>query len=152
MRYLFLALAVLCGSVAVAQNPQSVRRADREQEREVKTAAFVRNMDSLVLSHNFVFTPSNYAVQPAGMPRVINNTDFNITIRSDFADIYIPFLQGITAPYSTTVLNYTITVLDKYLARQTDDGWVVSFNSNLYSDNTYTFTFTPMEGIFSVAR
>ncbi|MBQ4280022.1 MAG: DUF4251 domain-containing protein [Rikenellaceae bacterium] len=142
MRYLFLALAVLCGSVAVAQTPESIRRADREQEREVKTAAFVKTMDSVVLSHNFVFRPETYMVQPAGMSRVINNGDFNITVRNNYADIYVPYLQGITPPYSLVILNYTITVLDNYIARQTDDGWVVSFNTNLYSSNTYTFTFT----------
>jgi len=45
-------------------------------------------------------------------------------------------------------MNYITFDIQKYTAVQDEDGWTVSFMSNLYSTNTYTFTFK----IYSITR
>lgn len=113
----------------------------REKAREIRTASFVKHIDSLVLTHSFSFLPNTFQMQPAGMPRMIVNPNFRIGIYKDFIDIYVPYFKGITPPYYVTVINYTIVNPQGYLAVQTDEGWTVSFSSSLFSANTYKFTF-----------
>lgn len=113
----------------------------REKTRELRTAAFAKHIDSLVLTHSYSFIPNTFQMQPAGMPRMIVNPNFRIGVYTDFIDLYLPYFKGITPPYYITVLNYTIVNPQNYLAVQTNEGWTISFNTNLFSVNTYTFTF-----------
>ena len=148
MRYLLLCLAAICSYAAVAQlSPEELRKHASEarhqarvQEREIKTAEFKQHMDSIVLTHSYRFLPSTYALQPAGVTRMIYNPNFQLGVYPDFMDIYLPYLKGITPPYIVTILNYTITNPNNYIAKQTNEGWTISFNSSLFSANTYTFT------------
>lgn len=147
MRYLFLCLAAMCSYVAVAQlSPEETRRqaeqarhTERVKAREARTADFVKHMDSVVLSHSFSFLPVSFQLQPAGMPRQIVNPNFRLSIYKDFVDVYLPYFKGVTPPYFITILNYTVPYIKGYLAVQTDQGWTISFSSNLYSVNTYNF-------------
>lgn len=157
MRHILLIAAVMCSYVGFAQlsaeqlvkKPNDDRSQERiaehqarEKAREVRTANFAKHIDSLVLSHNFSFTPTSYQMQPAGSMRLTYNPNFKVSVYPDFVDIYVPYIKGITPPYYLTVINYTITSPKGYSAIQTDEGWTVSFKTNLFSINTYTFTFS----------
>ena len=138
----------MCSYAAVAQlSPEELRKHASElrhqarvQEREIKTAEFKKHIDSIVLTHSYRFLPSSFTRQPAGMTRMIYNPNFQLGVYEDFVDICLPYIKGITPPYFITVLNYTITNPDNYIAKQTNEGWTITFNSSLFSANNYTFT------------
>lgn len=148
MRYLFLCLAAMCSYVAIAQqSPEALRRAadearhaERVKAREVRTADYVKHMDSVILSHSYSFLPVSFQLQPAGMPRQIYNPNFRLSVYSDFIDVYLPYFKGITPPYFITVINYTIPYIKGYVAIQTEHGWTITFQSTLFSATNYTFT------------
>ena len=66
---------------------------------------------------------------------------YSLAMYKDYVDIDIPYIVGVVAPYHLTIMNYITFDIQKYTAVQNEDGWTISFSSNLYSDNTYTFTF-----------
>ena len=106
------------------QTMTAERRAQRIKERDAKTAAYVKHIDSIVMSHNFV---------------LLTNPAFEVGYYSDYIDVYIPFIKGIVPPYYPTVFNYILTSVSNYTTVQNDGGWTVTFDSWLYSGNDYTF-------------
>lgn len=44
------------------------------------------------------------------------------------------------APYYVTMINYTVSDLQGYTTEKTQEGWMVSFSTSLFSATTYTFT------------
>ena len=150
MRYLLLLLALTCSYAASAQTtPEETRkqeemqrRQEREKEREARTAKFQQQMDSIILTHSYAFLPNQFQQQPAGMPHQIVNPNLRLDVYPDFTDVYLPYIKGITPPYQMTVLNYTISYVEGYSAVQNSQGWVITFKSNLFSVNNYTFTLT----------
>ena len=48
------------------QQMNAERRAARIKAREERTAEYIRHIDSIVLSHNFIFNPTSMQRQPAG--------------------------------------------------------------------------------------
>ncbi len=152
-KLLVLAVAALGSTVLWAQTPvtttadakgesREVRREEREKERAAKQADFERFIDSLVMTHNFTFLPTDFQMQPAGRLRQITNPNFRIGIYPTYVDICIPYYRGMTPPYVITVMNYTVPNPDKMLYVQRSKGWDVSFQSSLYSSNNYTFKFS----------
>ena len=121
------------------QTMTAERRAQRIKERDAKTAAYVKHIDSIVMSHNFVFYPSSMQQQPAGSMHMLTNPAFEAGYYSDYIDVYIPFIKGIVPPYYPTVFNYILTSVSNYTTVQNDGGWTVTFDSWLYSGNDYTF-------------
>ncbi len=121
--------------------PQSEPREIREQRRAERQAATERAVDSLVLSHTFQFSPQSMQQVIAGGMQMLANPNFEVGIWNDTADIFLPYIKGFTPPYRHVMLNYTITALDNFMTERTDSGWQVSFTTNLYSANTYTFLF-----------
>lgn len=124
------------------QMEMSQKHLDRVKEREARTAKYEKYMDSLILSHEYSFIPTTFQQQPAGMPRTIYNPNFRLGVYSDFVDVYLPYIKGITPPYYITIINYTLPYIENYVAVQGEDSWTISFKSNLFSVNNYTFTFT----------
>lgn len=118
----------------------SERHRERIARRKARQAAYERFIDSVVLSHNFVFNPSMFNLEPAGSSHLINNPNAELAIHSDWADICLPYYRGFVPPYRLSVVNTVITSMNGYTTIQTDDGWTVSFDSWLYSGNEYTFT------------
>ena len=118
----------------------SEKHRERIARRKARQAAYEHFIDSTVLSHNFIFYPSMFNVEPAGGSNLINNPNAELAIYSDWADICLPYYRGFTPPYRLAVVNTVITTLNGYTAVQTNDGWNVTFNSWLYSGNEYTFT------------
>ena len=118
----------------------SEKHRERIARRKARQAAYEHFIDSTVLSHNLIFYPSMFNVEPAGGSNLINNPNAELAIYSDWADICLPYYRGFTPPYRLAVVNTVITTLNGYTAVQTNDGWNVTFNSWLYSGNEYTFT------------
>lgn len=116
------------------------KREVREKRREQRLAEYTRYMDSIVLSHNFRFNPQTMQQQPAGSPRIISNPHFNLALWDATVDLCLPYLKGYTPPYQYVILNYTLPAVSNLVTEQTHNGWTVSFNSNLFSAQTYTFT------------
>lgn len=121
-------------------SPKTESRALREQRRAQRQAAYEHYTDSLVLSHNFSFKPFTMQGGFAAPPINLANPNFELTIWDNAADIYLPYLRGLTPPQQRILLNYTITQLDGYTTEQIEQGWHISFKSNLYSTMDYTFT------------
>ncbi len=122
-------------------SPKEERCEVREKRRAERIANYEKMMDSLVLSRNFQFNPQTMQRQPAGPMRQIVNPSFNVGIWDGTADICLPYIKGYVPPYYTTVINYTVSDLQGYTTEQTHEGWMVTFNTSLYSAGTYTFTF-----------
>lgn len=156
MKYFLTLVFAMCSLALFAQQPgatpaatttgqkdsREVKREEREKEREAKSAAFERSIDSMVMAHNFTFLPSSFQMEPAGNMRQISNPNFRMGVYPDYVDIMLPYYRGMTPPYVITVLNYTVSNPDKLLYMQTDHGWEISFETNLYSSYKYTFRFT----------
>ena len=141
-------IALLCVVAAVSVigqkknlSPKEERREVREERRAQRLAEYEKMMDSLVLSRNFQFNPQTMQQQPAGPMRSILNPEYSVGIWGTVADICLPYIKGYTPPYYVTILNYTIPSLEHYLTEQTHEGWMVSFQSSLFSGSTYTFVF-----------
>lgn len=147
-RFLFIVAALVLAVAAVSVigqkkdlSPKEERREVREKRRAQRLAEYEKMMDSLVLSHNFQFNPQTMQRQPAGPMRTIMNPEYNVGVWGSVADICLPYIKGYTPPYFVTVLNYTIPSLENFVTEQTQEGWMVSFQSPLFSGSTYTFVF-----------
>ena len=112
-------------------------------------------MDSVVLSRNFQFNPNQFQQEPAGMMHTIYSIQYMLSIRDNYMDIDIPYIVGSIPPYRMTIINYITFDLQNYTAVQDEDGWTVTFASNLYTANKYTFTLkiysVTREGVLNVA-
>lgn len=122
-------------------SPKEERREVREQRRADRIAAYEKTMDSIVLSRNFQFNPTTMQRQPAGPVRQILNPAFNVGVWDGTIDICLPYIKGYVPPYYVTVLNYTVSNVQGYTTEQTQEGWMVTFSTSLFSASTYTFTF-----------
>ena len=151
MRKILVALSItiviaIVSFVVVANSrqdgsPKSEARQIREQRREQRQAAMERQIDSIVLARTFRFTPQSFQRQPAGRMQMVSNPNFEVRIDDGYADIFLPYIDGITPPYRHVILNYTVTYLEGYTTVQTENGWQITFKSSLYSASDYTFTF-----------
>lgn len=122
-------------------SPKEERREVREKRRAERLAEFEKSTDSLVLSRNFQFNPQTMQRQPAGPLRQLLNPNFSVSIWDGTADICLPYVKGYVPPYYTTILNYTVGNLQGYTTEQTNEGWMVTFSTPLFSASNYTFTF-----------
>ena len=122
------------------QQMSAERRAERIKRREERTAAFIKQIDSMVLSHNFIFNPTSMQRLPAGQFLTLNNPTFEVAYRSDYIDVHIPFIKGITPPYYPVVFNYILPSVSNYTTIQQEGGWTVTFSSWLYGGSDYIFT------------
>lgn len=122
-------------------SPKEERREVREKRRADRIAAYEKTMDSIVLSRNFQFNPTTMQRQPAGPMRQIVNPSFNVGVWDGTIDICLPYVKGYVPPYYVTVLNYTVSSVQGYTTEQTQEGWMVTFTTPLFSASTYTFTF-----------
>ena len=116
------------------------RHEEREKRRAERLAEYTKYVDSLVLSRNFQFNPQTMQQQPAGSMRVISNPNFSLALWDATVDVCLPYIKGYTPPYHYVILNYTLPSVSNLLIEQTHSGWTVSFNTSLYSAQTYTFT------------
>lgn len=123
------------------ENPKSERREIRENRRAERQAQMERQIDSIMLAKRWIFTPHTIQQEPAGRMQILTNPQFEIRVWDGSADIFIPYISGAVPPYKHTIINYTISMLSRYVAEQTDDGWNVSFSTSLFSASTFTFKF-----------
>ncbi len=136
----FAALSVV-GKKQSTSSPKSEAREVREQRRAARQAATEKMIDSLVLAHSFQFRPQSMQQEISGGMNILANPNFEVGIWDGSADIFLPYIKGIAPPYRHVILNYTVTMLNNYTTEQTDNGWIVSFTTNLYSSSDYTFIF-----------
>lgn len=122
------------------QQMTAERRAERIKRREERTAAYIRHIDSIVLAHNFIFNPTSMQRQPAGPYHTLTNPSFEVAYRTDYIDVYIPFIKGVTPPYYPVVFNYILPSVSNYTTVQHEGGWTVTFSSWLYGGSNYIFT------------
>ncbi len=136
-----ICFAVVGNKSSEPTSPSAERREVRETRRANRQAAMERQIDSIVMAKAFTFYPQTMQQEPAGRMQMLSNPNFEIRIMDNAADIFLPYIKGITPPYRHTILNYTISGLDRYISIQTDEGWSVKFRSSLYGAATYTFNF-----------
>lgn len=122
------------------QQMTAERRAERIKKREERTAAYIRHIDSIVLSRNFIFNPTSMQRQPAGQYISINNPAFEVAYRTDYIDVHIPFIKGVVPPYYPVVFNYILPSVSNYTTIQNTGSWTVTFSSWLYGGSDYIFT------------
>lgn len=122
-------------------HPKSERREIRENRRAVRQAESERLIDSIMIAKAFVFRPSTIQREPAGSMIMLSNPNFEIRVLDGAADIFLPYISGAVPPYRHSIINYTLPMVSKYVAIQTENGWQVTFNSNLFTASTYTFQF-----------
>ena len=118
----------------------SAKHQERIARLKARQEAFEHQMDSTILSHNYRFVPTMFALEPAGSSHIITNPMVELAIYDDWADIHLPLYQGFTPPYRLIMVNTAITTLADFTTVETDNGWTISFDSWLYSSNDYTFT------------
>ena len=83
--------AMAIGASIVAQNDDKATKKaqhtaaqnQRQQHRAERMAAYERYVDSLVLSHNYRFTPQTIQQLPAGIMRNLANPAYEIVVRSE---------------------------------------------------------------------
>ena len=121
-------------------SPKEEKREVREKRRADRIAEFEKHVDSIVLSRNFQFNPQTMQRMPAGPIRQLLNPQFNLGIWDGTMDICLPYIKGYVSPYYVTILNYTIGNVQGYTTEQTNEGWVVTFSTSLFTASTYTFT------------
>ena len=113
----------------------------RMEQRAARLAAYERQIDSLVTSHNYRFIPETMQQYPAGMMRNLNSALYEVTVMSNAVDVFIPFLKGYVPPYYPVVFNYVLPTVSNYHAEKSNNGWHVSFQTTLFSATDYTFLF-----------
>ncbi len=145
-RLLFILVLGLCalGVMVTGQSDNKLtakqeKREVREKRRAEKQAAYEKMIDSIVLSHTFQFNPQSMQRQPAGPTRMLANPNFNVGYWDGTIDVFLPYVKGYVPPYQTVIINYTLSSVSNYVTEQTDEGWRVTFDTNLFSASTYTF-------------
>lgn len=78
--------------------------------------------------------------EPAGQTRLLNNASFELSVWGSEVDIFMPYIKGVTPPYYTVMLNYTMPSVNNYVTEQTQEGWLVTFASSLFSGSDYKFS------------
>ncbi len=141
-------LCTFCGPYvqdAAAQTYESHLRstthAERAARRAERLAEYAKQIDSIVLSHNFQFNPQSVQLQPAGMMHLLTNANYTVTVWRGSLDVCIPYYVGITPPYRYVLLNTGTPIINNYITQQTEYGWKVSFKVNLYATDEYDFVF-----------
>ena len=125
-------------SIKAQQREQ--RHIEREKRRAERQAEYERYVDSIVLARNYQFSPQSMQQQPAGQMRLLNNPNFELSVWGSEVDIFLPYIKGVTPPYYTVMLNYTMPSVQNYVTEQTQEGWLVTFTSTLFSGSDYDFS------------
>lgn len=146
-------IAIVIGFAAYAQSrtsdtssatsrseERSERHLEREQRRAQRLAEYEHYIDSIVLARNFKFVPQNIEQEPAGAVRILNNPSYQISVWGSEVDICLPYIKGITPPYYFVLFNYTLPSVRQYVTQQTNEGWLVTFTSSLFSASDYNFS------------
>lgn len=120
---------------------RSTTHEERVEHRAERLAALEKQIDSIVLSHNFEFNPQSIQIQPAGQLHMFANANFTTIVWRGTLDICLPYYVGAVPPYRYVVLNQVAPYLKNYLTVQTHYGWQVSFTTTLEDGNDYTFTY-----------
>lgn len=132
-------------SLNIESNPTPHKNTPQQQARMERRAArlaeYEREVDSLVMSHNYKFIPQTMQQLPAGMMRNLNSAMYEVTVWSEAVDVCIPYLKGYVPPYYPVVFNYVVPSVMNYNAEKSNNGWHVSFKTTLFSATEYTFLF-----------
>ncbi len=157
---LTLAIIAVCAvSIAVVGSkteqqknptPKEETRETREQRRAQRQEQREKAVDSLVIARTWQINPQTMQMLPAGPMRSIMNPNFTLGVWDDHADVFLPYVTGVVPPHNQTILNYTINSLENYSATRTDQGWLILFESQLFSASTYTFE-TEIDAKFGTA-
>lgn len=116
------------------------RHIEREKRRAERQAAYERYVDSIVLVRNYQFNPQSMQQEPAGQMRLLNNPNFELSVWGSEVDVFLPYIKGVTPPYYTVLLNYTMPSVKNYVTEKSQEGWLVTFSSSLYSGSDYDFS------------
>ena len=154
--YLILAAALLATSASaqtgMTREQMESRHQERVQMRDARHQTEIKQMDSIVLNRYYKFMPTSFQQEPAGNMHQIYSIMYSLAMYKDYVDIDIPYIVGVVAPYHLTIMNYITFDIQKYTAVQNEDGWTISFSSNLYSDNTVARVNSDMAGYEQATR
>lgn len=126
---------------ALHKKMQSMSHEERMAHRAAKQEEFEKYVDSVVLSHNFEFTPQTAQIMPAGTMRFLSNINYTVTLWRGSLDVCLPYWAGYTPPYRYVLLNTVTPNIGTIVTKQTDEGWNVSFRVNLYAAEDFNFSF-----------
>lgn len=90
----------------------------------------------------FPVQPFEYAASAGGSVRQLINPNFTVGFWDGTVDVCLPYIKGYVPPYYYTVLNYVLPSVEGYRAEQTNEGWIVTFSTTLFSANDYTLPST----------
>lgn len=147
---IFIAGALVSFAVIGSSNPTpetsseprtAEQRAAREQKRAERLETYAKTIDSIVLARSFQFNPQTMQQEPAGAMRIISNPHYEVGVWESTVDICLPYIKGFVPPYYLTVINYTMPTVENYTTEQTPEGWIVRFETSLFTASTYTFNF-----------
>ena len=113
----------------------------RIERRAARLAEYEKQMDSIIMSHNYKFIPQTMQQLPAGMMRNLVNPMYEITVWSQAVDVCIPFLKGYVPPYYPVVFNYVLPSVMGYTAEKSSNGWQITFKSTMFTATDFTFLF-----------
>lgn len=125
---------------AIGQQTKPSSKKEKREAREKKQAEYGHFIDSLVQSQRFEFKPRSFERMPASRMRQLNNPEYRLGYWDGTIEVCLPYIKGYAPPYNVTVLNYSLPTVKDYVAQQTHQGWSVSFKTELFSADTYTFT------------
>lgn len=125
---------------AEREQQREQRHLEREKRRAERQAEYEKYIDSIVLARNYQFNPQSMQQQPAGQMRLLNNPNFELSVWGSEVDIFLPYIKGVTPPYYTVLLNYTMPSVKNYVTEKSQEGWLVTFASTLYSGSDYNFS------------
>ncbi len=147
-RYLLLFSLLIVGAICYTvvgdkdetpANPASERREVREARRAQRQAEMEHMIDSIVVARAYIFYPQTIQLEPAGRMTNLSNPNFELRVWRGAADIFMPYISGFTPPYRHTIFNSTVTILNDYISRQSENGWNISFQADLYNASGCTF-------------
>lgn len=107
-----------------------------------KSTRHRQDMDPMQIAQNFRFTPNSMTIMPAGRRKNISSVRYEVIVsEGGWVRVHLPFIAGIVPPYRRTVQNFTLPSVQNHTIRQTNTGWIVTFESGMFTTNTSTFTF-----------
>lgn len=106
---------------------RSDRTMDRTERRHLRAERFAAQIDSVISSRNYVFSPNSMQEIPNGSMQLIYADYFYLGIMEDHVEVHLPVVRGGAMQY-IQVLNFDTFSVKNYQASRTGCGWNISFD------------------------
>ncbi len=124
---------------------RSDRKMDRTERRQLRAERFAAQIDSVISSRNYIFSPNSMQEIPNGSMQLIYADYFYLGIMEDHVEVHLPVVRGGAMQY-IQVLNFDTFSVKNYQASRTGCGWNISFDitddKTVYAVNMLVSTVT----------